>query len=180
MILSATLLVFIGSCSSNDSSSGPSQSPDVTTPGVVTAPIDRMGRPGITTALIADNFVKDAYNDNGVPATWSAAFLAPMIERANIIDGFDGTIGNALLTDTTALVSILVDDRLQIDTRTPECNAYLAVEIGLGDCGGRTLDRDVINDTLRHLVSQDMPVDDLADSDNVVLSDWPFFGEPNP
>lgn len=150
--------------------------------GIGAVIFDRMGRPGVSTALIAAADQKDAYNLSGNPADWSASFLAPLTERIEIVDGLDGTVGNALL-DAGTLAGLLVDDRLQIDTSRPDCEVYLALEIGLGGCGGRTLQSDVIDDTLRHLVSQDMPVSDLADGATDIANisaEWPFLGTPNP
>ena len=144
--------------------------------GVSINTIDRMGRPGITTATIELRSDRTIYNQNGDPSTWAAEFQALIRERLVTIDGLDGVDGNALL-DVDTISGLLVDDRLQIDTSVPECDVYLALEIGLGGCGGRTLDRDVIDDTLRHLVAQDMPVSDNAVNDSVILNSWPFLGE---
>ena len=150
--------------------------------GVATTPFDRVGRPGVSTALIASDADKDAYNANGDPSTWDSSFRAPMESRMMVVDGLDGTEGNALLGDTSALASILLDDRLRIDTSVPECTNYLALEIQLGGCGGRTLESDVIDDTLQHLVAQGMPVSDLADfadENPMPLTEWPFLAPPN-
>lgn len=188
LTVSAFLITSIVACSDSDSDSG-GGTPVVTDPdgngnmgtgetGVLPVILDRMGRPGVSTALVADNDDKDAYNLAGDPATWAASFTPALIERATIIDSLDGVDGNSLLTPTT-IADLLVDDRLRIDTSVPECDIYLALEIALGGCGGRTLERDVINDTLQHLVSQFDPVDDLADNDSVFQSDWPFIGVAN-
>lgn len=149
--------------------------------GVLPVILDRMGRPGISTALIAEDDVKDDYNLAGDPAEWSDSFTDAIVSRLTIIDGLDGEQGNALLGAPTTLAGILVDDRLQIDTSEADCNTYLALEIGLqgGGCGGRTLERDVIDDTLRHLVSQANPVSDLAGNDNTFQTVWPFLGVAN-
>ena len=144
--------------------------------GVSINTLDRMGRPGITTATIELRSDRTIYNQNGDPSTWAAEFQALIRERLVTIDGLDGVAGNALL-DVDTIAGLLVDDRLQIDTSVPECDVYLALEIGLGGCGGRTLERDVIDDTLRHLVAQDMPVSDNALNDSVILNTWPFLGE---
>ena len=179
----AILIASVAACSDSDSNSGDDTG---TNPGTVTSDatgslpviLDRMGRPGVSTALVADAATKNAYNVEGDPAIWAASFTDALVERATIIDSLDGVTGNSLLAPTT-IASLLVDDRLRIDTSVPECDIYLALEIGLGGCGGRTLERDVINDTLQHLVSQSDPVDDLADNDSVFRSDWPFIGVAN-
>ena len=199
--VAAILMATVAACSSSDSTTGGGTTGGGTTgdgtsgggttgdgttdgggageTGVLTDILDRMGRPGISTALVADNDDKDDYNLEGNPATWESSFTDVLVERITIIDGLDGVQGNALLGSASTLASLLVDDRLQINTSIPECDIYLALEIGLGGCGGRTLEADVINDTLRHLVSQNDPVDDLADNDSVFQSDWPFIGLAN-
>ena len=144
--------------------------------GISVGTIDRMGRPGITTATIELRSDRTIYNQNGDPATWAAEFQGMIRARLVTIDNLDGVDGNALL-DVDTISGLLVDDRLQIDTSVPECDVYLALEIGLGGCGGRTLERDVIDDTLRHLVAQDMPVSDNAINDSIILNVWPFLGE---
>ena len=179
----AFLIVSVAACGGSDSSSGndTGTNPDTGATGetgVLPVIFDRMGRPGVSTALVANSDTKNAYNLDGNPATWAGSFTDAILERATIIDGLDGVTGNSLLAPTT-ITGLLVDDRLRIDTSVPECDIYLALEIGLGGCGGRTLERDVINDTLQHLVSQDNPVDDLADNDSVFQSDWPFIGLAN-
>jgi hypothetical protein len=51
------------------------------------------------------------------------------------------------------------------------------VELGVTTrCGGRTLQRDVIDDTLGAIVGPGVS-DNVAD-DNVYLSDFPFLGDP--
>jgi len=147
--------------------------------GVSVNTLDRMGRPGISTALIASDADKDSYNASGTPATWATTFIPPMIERLDLIDGLDGTTGNAVLGDSNSLATLLVDDRLQLDTTQASCDIYLSLEIGFPGCGGRTLERDVIDDTLRHLVSQNDPQSDLADDDNVFPNAWPFLAPAN-
>jgi len=199
-VISIILALLLASCSdSNPGSDGDSDLPPVTDAendddlgtgtggvpptltgaidsGVSVNTIDRMGRPGITTAAIELRSDRTIYNQNGDPATWTGEFREMIRGRLVTIDGLDGIDGNALL-DVDTIASLLVDDRLQIDTSVPECDIYLAIEIGLGGCGGRTLERDVIDDTLRHLVSQDMPVSDNAINDSVILTTWPFLGE---
>ncbi|MFK7856722.1 MAG: hypothetical protein AB8B79_21575 [Granulosicoccus sp.] len=194
--LAAIVVISVGACSSSSSTPSGGTTGGGTTgggttggggtdstgggaeTGVLPVILDRMGRPGVSTALVAANDDKDAYNLSGDPAEWAELFTDALVERATIIDSLDGIEGNSLLNPTT-IAGLLVDDRLRIDTSIPECDIYLALEIGLGGCGGRTLERDVIDDTLRHLVSQDNPVDDLATNDSTFQSDWPFLGLAN-
>lgn len=182
------LIASLAACSSSSDDNSPTTpggTPPVVNPpvggtetGILPVILDRMGRPGVSTALVADNDDKDDYNLEGDPANWAGEFTDEITSRVTIIDGLDGVMGNALLNPST-LTALLVDDRLRINTSIPECDIYLALEIALGGCGGRTLERDVINDTLQHLVSQMNPVDDLADNDSVFESDWPFLGVAN-
>lgn len=141
--------------------------------------IDRMGRPGINTVLIdllASTGKKDAYNRAGDRAGWAAAFQNEMQNNAAALDTLDGTTGNALLPAAT-LAAVLVDDRLIIDVSKPQCDAYLAVELNAGQCGGRTLARDVIDDSLGALVGPG--VSDFVANDSTFLADFPFLAAPN-
>ncbi len=142
--------------------------------------VDRMGRPGINTVLInvlpgTGTALKDAYNRAPDPATWAAQFQSEMQSNLAALDTLDGVTGNALLPAAT-LASVLVDDRLLIDTSKANCNAYLAVELGLSDCGGRTLARDIIDDSLGAIVGPG--VSDNVANDSIFLSDFPFLGRP--
>jgi len=141
--------------------------------------IDRNGRPGINTAtidLLANTGKKDAYNQAEDPAGWAAAFQSEMEANLTALDTLDGVVGNSLLPPAT-LASVLVDDRLIIDTRIATCGAYLAVELGVaGQCGGRTLERDVIDDTLGAVVGPG--VSDFVGFDDTVLGEFPFMKGP--
>ncbi|MDZ4729299.1 MAG: DUF4331 family protein [Xanthomonadales bacterium] len=153
--------------------------------GVATSPevlytnnqIDRLGRPAINTALI-DLFgtapsMKDAYNTNNDPSTWSQ-FIPEMQMNLSILDTLDGVSGNALLP-ADVLATVLAEDRLLIDTSQPFCDAYLAVELGVDQCGGRTLQRDVIDDTFGAVVGPG--VSDFVGDSNYYLADFPFLAE---
>lgn len=145
-----------------------------------TGQIDRMGRPGINTALIdllASTGKKDAYNRAVDPAGWAAAFQNEMQANLAALDTLDGVTGNAVLAPA-ALAPVLVDDRLVINTSIPTCDAYLAVELGVTtNCGGRTLPRDVIDDTLGAVVGPN--VKDNVANDSTFLTSFPFLGAPN-
>lgn len=142
--------------------------------------IDRNGRPAINTALIEsvtpDTGLKNVYNRASDPATWASQFQSAMETSLGILDTVDGTTGNALLPAAT-LASVLVDDRLVVNTSIPTCGAYLAVELGIaGQCGGRTLQRDVIDDSLGAIVGPGVS-DNVAD-DSTYRDDFPFIGLP--
>ena len=77
-----------------------------------------------------------------------------------------------------ALAPVLTDDRLIVNTAVATCDAYLAVELGVTtQCGGRTLSRDVIDDTLGAVVGPG--VKDNVANDSTFLTDFPFLGVPN-
>jgi hypothetical protein len=141
--------------------------------------VDRMARPAINTALIdlfgMNRSMKDAYNTSEDPATWTQ-FIAEMELNLTILDTLDGVTGNGLLPPSV-LATVLADDRLLIDTSKPFCDAYLAVELGVDQCGGRTLQRDVIDDTFGAVVGPG--VSDFVGDSNYYLSDFPFLFDAN-
>lgn len=141
--------------------------------------VDRMGRPAINTALI-DLFgenpsLTDDYNTNEDPATWSQ-YIPEMEFSLTALDTLDGTVGNGLLPPEVLAV-VLAEDRLLIDTSKPLCDAYLAVELGVDQCGGRTLQRDVIDDTFGAVVGPG--VSDFVGDSNSYLADFPFLSPAN-
>jgi hypothetical protein len=146
-----------------------------------TGQIDRMGRPGINTVLVnvlpnTGTALKDAYNRASDRSTWAAMFQTEIQNNLTALDTLDGMPGNALLPAAT-LAGVLVDDRLVIDTSRATCTAYLAVELQLpNDCGGRTLQRDVIDDSLGAIVGPG--VSDNVPLDSVFIADFPFMGNP--
>lgn len=142
--------------------------------------VDRMGRPGINTVLVnvlpnTGTALKDAYNQADDRSQWSALFLNEFQSNLTALDTLDGTSGNALLP-AASLAAVLVDDRLIIDTSKAVCDGYLSVELNGGQCGGRTLARDVIDDSLGAIVGPG--VKDNVSNDSTFLSDFPFLGRP--
>lgn len=147
--------------------------------------IDREGRPAVNSALIPSGS-KDAYNAASDPTTWAAMFTDLIIASLEFTDGLDGVPGNLLTGDAATLASVLVDDRMLIDLSIPDCGPYLAIEaasLGGTDpefCGGRTLERDVVDDTLSAVVSGfEIAVGDNVDSNDVpFLTEFPFLAPP--
>lgn len=143
--------------------------------------IDRMGRPGINTVLInllppRNDALKDQYNQAVSIASWSQ-FTNEIQASLAAIDTLDGISGNTVLPPA-ALAPVLADDRLIVDVSKPICNAYLAVELGVADqCGGRTLSRDIIDDTLGAIVGPG--VSDNVAFDSTLRTDFPFIGVAN-
>ncbi len=145
--------------------------------------VDRAGRPAIGPATIglipspAGNALKDAYNQAADPSQWAVLFQDEITANLTILAGLDGNPGNVLLPPAT-LASVLVDDRLRIDTSQATCDQYLGVELGVAnDCGGRTLERDVIDDTLGAVVGPG--VTDCVANDSTFLANFPFLGPPD-
>jgi len=141
--------------------------------------VDRKGRPAVNTALI-DLFgtslsMKDDYNSNDDPASWSQ-YIPEMQMNLEILDTLDGVSGNALLP-ANVLATVLAEDRLLVDTSQAVCDAYLAVELGVPQCGGRTLQRDVIDDTFGAVVGPG--VSDFVGDTNFYLADFPFLFPAN-
>ena len=141
--------------------------------------VDRMGRPAINTALIdlfgAMPSLTDDYNTADDPSSWSQ-FEAEMEANLTALDTLDGVVGNTLLPPMVA-AQVFAADTLLIDTNQPLCDAYLAVELGVPQCGGRTLQRDVIDDTLGAVVGPG--VSDFVDDTNTFLASFPFIGPAN-
>ena len=131
-------------------------------PPALGAQIDRMGRPAITSSLIAvfaadgaaKTAQKDAYNQAPDPATWKTTMLPTnvTIEReleANlaVFDAIDNGLaipgcGNALsyvrppsATSYQNAADLLADDQLYVDTSKTTCTVYLALEIEQASAG---------------------------------------------
>ena len=103
-------------------------------------------------------------------------FQAEMQANLAALDTLDGITGNALLPPAT-LARVLVDDRLIIDSTAVADEVGQAVELGLPSCGGRTLARDVIDDSLGAIVGPG--VSDNVRNDSTFLTDFPFLGRPD-
>lgn len=161
--------------------------------------IDRVGRPGITTALVAvlqeegpRGQARDAYNA-AAPAEWSG-YASEIAGNLAVYDSLDTVCGNQVLSGPAAeagryatLGGALADDRLFVRTGAGSCGQYLAVELdatGVAanmDCGGRAPSYDVIDVTYSALaigavegVSDGVDADDATHSDTV----FPFLAEP--
>jgi hypothetical protein len=120
--------------------------------------IDRMGRPLTGNGLLAHlgtDEEADAYKlmyNAATPET--AAEFVPVIARSlALYDSYDGRCGNQLMIDAAAppdkrylpLARLLADDRLWVDSAVTTCTQLFGVELGLHDCGGRTLHYDAVN-----------------------------------
>lgn len=136
-------------------------------PPVLGVQIDRLGRPGINTALTAPfdlnsatkGTVLDGYNAASTPAQWVSMFQTRIASNLAILDSLDTVCGNQLLAGAApsagrynTLASVLSDDQLYVNSSSGTCNTYLAVEanaVGIAntDCGGRTPLVDVIDRT---------------------------------
>lgn len=166
------------------------------TPG---AQVDRMGRPAISTALIAAfqpdatmrGAAKDGYNANAVSTSWPTMYANEIAANLPIYDILDQTCGNQTAYAATAaagmrfmpLATLLADDMLVLNASgTCDDGGYLAVEAGVaGNCGGRTPNADVIDRSFSVLaagvlsgvsdgVAQSGPMPDVAT--------FPFLAAP--
>jgi len=168
----------------------------------VGAEIDRMGRPGINTAL-NKSFVpatdptktmgKDKYNQDKDPTMWKANYAAEFAANLAILDAIDGTCGNQLLAATGApsattystLAGALTDDRLYLDSSVPTCTAYLGVELkalGLSttaDCGGRGLDYKVMDATYAALSGLAAAANGITANDVTNSATFPYLAAPH-
>jgi len=156
---------------SSGGSSGTSGTDGSTKPNPPTlgAQIDRMGRPGINTALQSTfattdqvrEAAQDAYNADKDKAGWVAKYKDGFAGSLAIYDGivtcgdqpfFKEDAGTTAAARYATLASVLADDRLWLDTSATCSGRYLSVELNgtvlpNSDCGGRTLKTDVIDVT---------------------------------
>jgi hypothetical protein len=142
--------------------------------------IDRMGRPGVTTALIDPININDEksqlqnqYNADTDSDQWVFAYRDRIRSQMALYDGLDGVCGNSLLRSGGTsynvperynnLSILFAYDALFLDTGKGNCGgpfSYLAVERGVvgfpasavNDCGGRPPTVDVIDPTYTALI----------------------------
>jgi hypothetical protein len=166
--------------------------------------IDRMGRPGVNTALTdpfdlmgMKNQIRDAYNKGGDPTMWVSQNMMNIRKNLAILDGLDTVCGNQIAADAAVmaggkrydfLATVLATDILFVDTTKTTCKLYLGVEaaaLGIqnSDCGGRTPPEDVIDETYSLLaigapsgVDDGVPKDDSPNPGND--NAFPFLGAP--
>jgi hypothetical protein len=166
------------------------------------AQIDRAGRPAISTALVATfastlperNEARDRYNQ-ALPATWPS-FEPEVTTSLGILDALNGVCGDQLLAEDSgadrydALADILLDDRLYVNTASGTCGVYLglegevvgAVPAGMGGCGGRTPNDDVVERSFSVLAAGTLTgIDDLVtgDAGDHSAEVFPFLEGPN-
>lgn len=166
------------------------------------AQIDRAGRPAISTALVATfaatlperNEARDRYNQ-ALPATWPS-FEPEVTTSLGILDALNGVCGDQLLAEASgadrydALADILLDDRLYVNSASGTCGVYLGLEgevvgaltAGMGGCGGRTPNDDVVERSFSVLAAGTLTgIDDLVTGDARDHSPdvFPFLAGPN-
>jgi len=128
-------------------------------PPAIGAQIDRLGRPGVNTALtnpfdLCENMqkapaacgaqkgrnsdqVKDAYNAAGDPTKWGADWAAIIGLHLAIFDGADTICGNQVGADPqkmdptryALIAGVLAGDFLNVDTNSKSCKSYLGTEL---------------------------------------------------
>ncbi|MFS2023435.1 DUF4331 family protein [Massilia sp. CT11-137] len=153
--------------------------------------IDRMGRPLTGNGLLAhlgSDEDADAYKlrYNAATPETAAEFVPVIAKSLALYDGYDGRCGNQLMIDAAAppgqrylpLARLLADDRLWVDSAVAACTQLFGVELGLHDCGGRTLHYDAVNvyrsllaGGMNDAVTDGVRADDQAHSDTV----FPFL-----
>ncbi len=162
--------------------------------------IDRMGRPAINIALnntfnpdqATKATAKNAYNE-APPSEW-IGFADAFAESMAIWDSLDGICGNQILAGEDGqryllLSTVLTDDQLYVNSSRSECGFYLGVEAeaiavveeGVGACGGRTPEDDVIETTLSLLISGELEgIDDGVEGNDLEFSNsFPFLPPPH-
>jgi len=170
-------------------------------PALSPTQIDRIGRPGVSTALIgsfeanetAKGELKDSFNAAGVD-DW-LDFVPEISKNLAIYDALDTVCGNQIAAGETAtaerygtLASVLALDRLWVNTAATTCTTYLAVEANAtgivpnSDCGGRQLGYDVIDITYSALAIGALSgvTDGIAMDDATVSTSFPFLADPGP
>jgi hypothetical protein len=144
--------------------SGNPDAPSFPSPPTLGAQIDRLGRPAISTALVAvftaagagKTAQRDTYNHATDPATWKTTMLQTnvTIERefeVNLakFDAIDRGLavpgagcGNAMKysgppspASYQAAADLLADDQIYVDTSKATCTVYLDLEIELASSG---------------------------------------------
>jgi hypothetical protein len=171
--------------------------------------IDRMGRPGINTALtnpfalplgplmnMTSDQTKDAYNQGtgaNDPTQWATTYAPEIAINLAIYDGLDGTCGNQVgfsaAMNYTTLAGALADDELYVNTASTTCKQYLGVELAAlsmvapTDCGGRTPLENTIDVTYSALVTgmaSGVTNGITSSADgNANTTTFPFLGAPN-
>lgn len=124
----------------------------------VGAQIDRTGRPAINTALnftfIPDENArddkKDQWNQAG-PNDWDS-FIPEMRVHLMVLDALDEECGDQVAYGTPAsgdeylgLATLLADDQIWVNGANGNAGAYLGLELGLADQGGRRPNDDVVD-----------------------------------
>ncbi|AKU93491.1 hypothetical protein AKJ09_00155 [Labilithrix luteola] len=217
-------LLSFAACSSNESTGGPEDAgfdardtgPADTGPVDAGPPlppnlgtqIDRVGRPAITTLLIAPfddqdasvGAARDAYNAQQDPTKWVDSNRAEIEKNLAVFDALDkgvngGDCGNQVLANLqiegasryAPLASMLADDRLWVNTSSSTCSQYMAVELAATqtlantDCGGRTMPYDVID--FMYSVTSGTGLNGLGDQVGAVAAKtngttFPYLADP--
>lgn len=217
-----------GKAASDSPDGGASDAPGTPMPPELGAQLDRMGRPGVGELLIATFGGTDAadrqaaYRQASDPKTWLTTPLAKNVTiaselRTNIgpFDAIDAglvvnsttfpgctdTLGYQRPTSVTsydALIDILADDELYLDTSKATCTTYLSLELEQASagtlahdtCGGRMLGLDALDVLLAVLIAGRAGLDQSAGFAPIfhsaatahadITDAFPFLGAPNP
>lgn len=193
------LLAAALACGEDEAPSGSSNGNTPPTIPALGTMMDRVGRPAVSTALIAPlaaepmkGTMKDSYNE-AMPSSW-AGFADEIAASLAIYDALDTVCGNQVLAGADAvagrydtLAGALADDRLYVNSAASACGQYLAVELDAtgvapnDDCGGRTPGYDVIDVTYSALaIGAVSGVGDGVSGDDAQQSGdtFPFLAAP--
>jgi hypothetical protein len=163
---------------------------------LLTNPFD-LYRPPAATVNDTSDQTRAAYNaDSGSESMWVKNWSPAIAQHLGYFDGLDGqcSSGSAAtnqlgfgvtLPAYGLLARVLASDQLLVDTSRTVCKTYLAVEqraLGLDptltDCGGRTLDIDVVDRTYTLLTNPTMPLSDGVTRAASASSAFPYFPPP--
>lgn len=164
--------------------------------------IDRAGRAAVSTALIgtfmpageAKDALKDGYNGASAPEFWDV-YASDIATSLAILDGADTVCGNQLVAGEEPvegrydfLAGVLSDDQLYVNSGSGTCGVYLGLEAeitgvvgeGMGGCGGRTLNDDVIQRSYSVLISGTLDTldDTITENDVPNLDAFPYVAAP--
>lgn len=161
--------------------------------------IDRVGRPGITTALLGafgtnsstGGMLRDGYNTDANTAGWTSSYKSGLMNALAVWDGLDTQCGNQLLAVMPGTVitynnlgGVLADDKLYVNAAGAACTTFLAVELNASgqanmDCGGRTLDEDTTDALYSLLITGTMASVDDGISVPASSGVFPYLAAPN-
>jgi len=147
--------------------------------------VDRVGRPFIA-GFIPDD-MRNAYDTNGDPDTWSASYTTVLLTSLNSFATADGDAAWNGFYTAQDWAPVFADDRLQIDIKKAQSVDFMTIErskiqgLEYEDGSGRSLDYDIHENLFNVLITSFDPfVDDfVAGNDVPYLNQFPFLAPPH-